>query len=100
MEFGIINLPGSLGSLVSHEVLETLGRPGRYTKLVILSCSKAARGDISLFLSLNPPVVNLDKVTSFLWLRGHEAESQKTIILTENRIRISCFSNCALMAKV
>lgn len=50
----------------------------------------------SLFLSFQPcsGKSRLSNPNS-LWLLGHEAEGQKTIILIENRIRIYCFSNCA-----
>ena len=43
-----MNLPVSLGSLVSPEVLGTLALPGRHMMLVILlNCSRTAYCDIS-----------------------------------------------------
>lgn len=90
------NLPGSLGSPMSLGVLETPAHPKRHTKFVIiLSCSRIAYSDIfpvSCFQLCNGK--SRQSNPNSLWLLGHEAEDQKTIILIKNRIRILFLKLC------
>lgn len=60
------NLPGPLGSLVSLEILGILAHPGRKTvqnlSFFLLDLNQSVE-IFSLFLSSNPAMVKLDKVT-------------------------------------